>query len=70
MSDLQKAADNLKELAEKIVRCAERVDSYESILEAEAKKLVRLEKEHSKAKEALIEAAQGNPFACIPGYVE
>jgi hypothetical protein len=70
VSDVQKAAETLRSLADKIVRQAERVESCQSVLNWETQELERLKKEHAKAKEALIEAAQGNPFACIPGYVE
>ena len=68
MTSLEAAAANLKDLAEKIVRCAERVDSYAGVLALEEQEYERLKREHAKAKEALIEAAQGHTLKCIPGF--
>lgn len=68
MKDLQTAANELKEIAEKIVRCSERVASYEGVYELEKEELARLKKEHEAAKLALIDAAQGNTLLCLPEY--
>lgn len=68
MTQLEDAANRLKELAEKIVRCAERCDSYKGVYDMECQELERLKKEHAKAGDALIEAAQGHILKSVPGY--
>ena len=65
MNELEQAAANLKEVAEKIVRCAERVASYESVCELERAEFEKLKREHAKARKALIQAAQGNTLNCL-----
>ena len=68
MSEVEQAAARLRELAERIVRCTERVDSYAAVLATEERELERLRVEHHDAKKALIQAAQGNVLNCIQGY--
>lgn len=70
MNELEQAAANVKELAEKIVRCAERVESYAGVLATEEAELKRLKSGHKKAQEALIHAAQGNTLKCVESYME
>ena len=60
MTKLEDAANNLRQLAEKIVRCAERVDSYHAIYQTERSELTRLQEEHRRAQDDLLEAAEGN----------
>lgn len=67
MNELEQAAAHLKEVAEKIVRCAERVASYESVYELERSELERLKRDHAKAKLALVQAAQGSTLNCLNG---
>ncbi len=70
MSILDEKAEALKELADKIIRCAERIESYEGILHAEQSELSRLKKEYRKAQVIFMETAVGKPFNCIPGYMD
>ncbi len=68
MNDLETAAARVKELAEKIVRCAERCDSYRGVWELEEQEYERLKREHVDAQKALIHAAQGNTLLSIQGF--
>lgn len=68
MTQLEDAANRLKELAEKIVRCAERCDSYKGVYDLECEELDRLKREHCAAGQALIHAAQGTILNTVPGY--